>query len=469
MSGASVTPTGVREGDPAALAALCAARGPSVVSYCRQVAGPANAGAAAADAFARFRVGVVRAGDTSSVNPEALLISATRISAAAHASTPAEGDCAEVPALLAVRAEKTIAPADLERLESHLEQCSACRAPVARFKAAEGAYRDPPEKTVDPALSAQIVGALIAAVPPAPPPDAAPVSSNGSAAHASAFDAPVAPDVPLDQPTEQFAAPGVHTAEPADGDLEAAAEPATSRRLRRPQALAGTGGLLARLRPSSKPRGPRKQPAAGDSSMPREPRLPAVGSERSERSRRRLHLAFVLPVVLVLLALVAALYVSGIFGGNVPESSPAVAVPAAEPVDTTEPELVIVPGAKDASADAVEDAKARARGEAEPSVAKKDRAKKDSARADDAPARAPSPPPPATVRPSPPSPASAPSAPPASGNSQAKKPAPEAEPKPTEEKQLDAGGGAAAPDQVAPPAGGADAPDLAPPAGSPTP
>ena len=186
MSGATVTPSGVRNGDPAALAGLCAVRGPSVVAYCRHVAGTADAGAAAADAFARFRVAVVAAGDTTSLNPEALLISATRTSAAARAHVNAQGDCADVPVLLAARADKTIAAEDLERLESHLEGCWACRAPVARFKAAERAYRDPPEKTVDELLTAQIVGALIAAVPSAPPPTLAPESMNGSAGPQSA-------------------------------------------------------------------------------------------------------------------------------------------------------------------------------------------------------------------------------------------------------------------------------------------
>src|SRR5918997_2639990 len=179
MSGATVTPRGVRDGDPAALAGLCAVRGPSVVAYCRHVAGAADAGAAAADAFARFRVAVVAEGDTALLNPEALLGSATRTSAAARAATSGQGDCADVPMLLAHRAEKTISPGDLERLQSHLEQCWACRAPVARFKAAERAYRDPPEKTVDEVLSAQIVGALIAAVPSAPPPQLAATSMNG--------------------------------------------------------------------------------------------------------------------------------------------------------------------------------------------------------------------------------------------------------------------------------------------------
>lgn len=391
----------MREGDPAALAALCAVRGPSVVAYCRHIAGEADAGAAAADAFARFRAGVVSAPDPTSVDPEALLISATRTSAAAHANTTGEGDCGEVPALLAARAAKTIAPAELERLGSHLERCWACRAPVARFKAAELAYRDPPEKTVDPALSAQIIGALIAAVPPAPAPDVK-VSSNGSTAHAAL----AAPAVPLDQPTEQLAPPEPRTAP--------------------------------------------------------EPHLPAVPRERDGRSRARLRLAFVLPIVLIVLALTAALYVSGIFGGKDPESSSTVAAPTAEPVDRTKPELVVVPGARNASAEAVEDAKARARGEREPSAAKQDEAK--AGAADEAPAPAPSRPPPAT-----PAPAASPPPPPASANSSSGKPAPDPRPqtKPAEEKQIDAGGGATGAEPVAPPAA-SDVPDLAPPPASAT-
>ncbi|HWI08075.1 MAG TPA: hypothetical protein VNT54_11230, partial [Solirubrobacteraceae bacterium] len=80
----AVTPAGVRDGDPAALAGLCAARGPSVVAYCRHVAGEAGAGAAAADAFGRFRASVVTSEDLGALNPEALLLAATRSAAATH-------------------------------------------------------------------------------------------------------------------------------------------------------------------------------------------------------------------------------------------------------------------------------------------------------------------------------------------------------------------------------------------------
>ena len=393
----------MREGDPASLAALCAVRGPSVVAYCRHVAGEADAGAAACDAFARFRVAVVDAGDTTSLNPEALLVSATRTSAAAHASTVAQGECREVPALLAARADKAIAPDDLARLGAHLEQCWGCRAPVARFKAAERAYADPPEKAVDPALAAQIVGALIAAAPPAPPPAHAPVavSTNGRAAHEPVADGATA-DVPLDQPTETFAA---------------------------------AGGLEP------------ERPQAQEPAILREPPEPAVARERAARSRPRLRLPFVLPIVLILFALVAALYVAGVFGGNDPASSPSLAVPTAEPADLPDFELVVVPGAEDASADAVEEAKARARGDDDSGAANEDARKQDGA--DEAPAPAAGAPAPAAA------------APPPSTNDTAEGSAAKRETKPSEEKQADGGGGATGAEQAPPPAEASDVPDPA--------
>jgi len=80
-----VTPAGVRDGDPGALAGLCEVRGPAVLAYCEVVAGRGAAGAATADAFGSFRGGVVATDDLGSLNPEALLISATRHAAARYA------------------------------------------------------------------------------------------------------------------------------------------------------------------------------------------------------------------------------------------------------------------------------------------------------------------------------------------------------------------------------------------------
>ncbi|HEV2776726.1 MAG TPA: hypothetical protein VGV90_14120 [Solirubrobacteraceae bacterium] len=453
MSGATVTPTGVRDGDPAALAGLCAVRGPSVVAYCRHVAGEADAGAAAADAFARFRVAVVAAGDTASLNPEALLVSATRTSAAARAATSGQGDCADVPMLLAHRAEKTISSGDLERLQSHLEQCWACRAPVARFKAAERAYRDPPEKTVDEVLSAQIVGALIAAVPSAPPPQLAATSMNGTADQApdGESEAPTAPD----QPTEHFAAPV--TVEPlpedADADADAVAQARRRRRDHKP-AGAGVAALLGRLRSPAKSRGPRIGASAASASRePREPQMIGAPRERPERSRSPLRLTVVLPIVLILLALIAALYVSGVFGGDDPALTPSVSAPTAQPVESA---IDAVPGARDASAEDVETAKARARGDdgsAVPKQAKKQPVS-DSAQQASAPAAAA--PPPAAANPPPAAPAVSP-------NTPVTPPAPTRDTGSSDEKQIDAGSGATGAEQIPPAADTSDVPDLAPP------
>jgi hypothetical protein len=414
VSSATVTPSGVREGDPASLSALCAVRGPSVLAYCRHVAGEAEAGGAAADAFARFRVAVVAAEDMRSLDPEALLISATRTSAAARVTSSAQGDCAEVPAMLAGRADRTISGAELERLESHLEQCWACRAPVARFMAAERAYRDPPEKTIAPDLTEQIVGALIAAVPAAPP---AGVGTPEHSEDTPSADPQATQVFAVEQPTEHFSAPGMIESESPTGD---AADPAP-----------------AEARPRASRRTRRKQPP------------PARSRRTRPRSARRAGL--LLPVILVLLALLGALFVSGALGGDHPASNSGVTVPSADPDDAAAPELVVVPGAKDASGDAVETAKARERArERGDSVQSKQAAK-----ADAAPAAATPPP---AVAPTPPAPPAAPAVdvgeparkrPPSTGSGA--------------QKQIDAGGGAVGSEQIPPASDTADVPELAPP------
>jgi hypothetical protein len=456
LSAVTVTPTGVREGDPAALEALCAARGPSVVAYCRHVAGEADAGVAAADAFARFRVGVVAAGDTSTLNPEALLISATRTSAAARAKITALGHCAAVPAQLAARAEKTISPDDLARLEAHLETCWACRAPVARFKAAERAYRDPPEKTVEPALAEQIVAALIAAVPPPPPPLA--VSPNGAGpqgADAPVADPSAAEALVVEQPTEHFAAAGMIEPDAgSDTDVEAEGEAGAPPRRRREKRRAGAGLSIPRLRPARGPRErPQRQPKpppvpAGVTGEPAGARERRERREGRDRSRPGLRLAVVLPIILILLALLGALYVSGVFGGNDPESSPRVSVPA--PVSAVD----AVPGAKNASADAVEVAKARARGDVPATPKHKPKKKQAAATSTSAPA--------ATT---PPAPVTTPPPPPAVANNPAPRPAPRRDTTSASDapKRIDAGSGATGAEQIPPAADATDVPELAPP------
>lgn len=305
-----MTPSGVRDGDPAALASLCDRRGPAVLAYTHQVAGDAAAVVAAAEAFAEFRAAVHAAQDPASINPEALLVNATRHAAARHAGIVATGVCAEVPGLLAARADRTITLADLDRLDEHLETCWTCRAPVARFEAAERAYRDPPATPVAPEAAGVIVAAMTAVAPvradePPPPPPSEPVAA--------------------------------------------------------PLTAAGSNGN-GRLAPGPEPE-PAPSPAAA--ATPKSRALPRRAKRGAPPAQGGLRPAVVLPIVLVALALVIALFVSGVFGADDPTPSSSTASPpvAAPPAPRTTPEVVEVPGADDASADAVERAKARARRE----------------------------------------------------------------------------------------------------------
>jgi hypothetical protein len=425
MPAVAVTPAGVRDGDPAALIGLCSARGPSVLAYCRHVAGDAAAAAAAAAAFARFRAAVVATDDLTDLNPEALLISATRNAAAEHVDREAQDECADVPALLAARADRAASAADLERLDRHLEGCWACRAPVARFKAAERAYRDPPDPTLDPEIAAQIFVALATAAPARgaepPAPTRAP-SANGGARRA-----PAAGVLPViggdDDATTEYQTLDALGLKPARGRF--AARAMIGQRLPRTASAAARPPLL--------------EPGA-------------------RAARPALRLPVVLPVGLVLLALLVALFVSGVFGGSDPASNRGVPVPAAAPSDTPPADVVAVPGAKEASARAVEIAKARDR---ERQRAQRERSSVPPRKATAGGIPAPPPPPPAAAATPPPVAATPPPAAPA-------KKAPKANPNTggTEgggSSKINAGNGATGSEQIPPAQDSTNVPDLAPP------
>lgn len=205
-----MTPAGVRDGDPYALVGLCDRRGPAVLAYCEIVAGRGERGAAAAaDAFGSFRAGVVATADLTGLNPESLLVSATRHAAARHAAADVPGQCARVPVLLAARADRSITLADHDWLQEHLATCWACRAPVARFEAADRAYREPPATPLAAELMNRIVEAMTAAAPVRGNTDETPrVQTNGATAATADAPAPStngqAPrpthDVPVDLP-----------------------------------------------------------------------------------------------------------------------------------------------------------------------------------------------------------------------------------------------------------------------------
>ncbi len=179
---AAVTPDGVRDGDPAVLAALVARRGPAVLAFCEAVCAPQRAAPAAAEAFARFRALVTTVDDTTGLDPEVFLLGATRHAAASMARPPADDrgvlrvlgrganpeTTATVPALLAARADDMLGTDDLERLSRLLERSAGCREVEAAFRRAERNYRRPPERPIAPATVDLIVSAMQAAAPLAP-------------------------------------------------------------------------------------------------------------------------------------------------------------------------------------------------------------------------------------------------------------------------------------------------------------
>src|SRR4051812_19730823 len=187
----AVTPEGVRAGAPEALAALVERRGAGVLAYAREVCEPAAAQLAGAEALARFRAAVVASGDAADLDPERLLLSATRHASAAHARPPVETGgarrmlgrgpneaCAQMPGLIVARAENLLGNADLDRLGRHVDRCASCRATEAAFRRAERAYVATAHAPLDAATTALFVAALTDAAPvavaaePEPEPEA---------------------------------------------------------------------------------------------------------------------------------------------------------------------------------------------------------------------------------------------------------------------------------------------------------
>lgn len=454
--------------------------------------------AAAAEAFRRFRTAVVMATDPTDLHPEELLISATRHSAAEHvdrppdspdvlrfvARRPATGWCGDVPTLLAARADRTILRIDLARLEQHLAGCPACRAPEARFDAAERAYRNPPDTPLPLSATAAIMAALASAgtvspaeamkngaeggyatslngagpaaasppVEPAPtapppveptvvepavvdpavvdpalvepvavePPPAAPPPVAYSlppvepapVAPPPAYTPPPMPEPPSPPPPAPVAAlpslpepppplplppeppaTELHLYEPEPIEPPPAqpepvpptpsystdpyADDASTSEYRIPDFVdpghrSESTGTRAKRKvalpslPSLSSLRPRRAPRP-----PREPAGPIARSEQPARSAPAasrgpgLNVATLLPVVLVLGAIVVGLAVAGVFGGDDAPEPPSSNSPAetAPPGTIEPPDVVVVPGG-DASAAAVEAAKARARAKA---------------------------------------------------------------------------------------------------------
>ncbi|MFL5845938.1 MAG: hypothetical protein ACJ762_14720 [Solirubrobacteraceae bacterium] len=162
---AAITPQGVRDGDPAVLAALAARRGPAVIAFAEAVCEPRDVVRAAADAFARFRALVVDPEADVAVHPDALLLRCARRAALDLAPRGPDLGCGPAADLLVARAERTINARDTALLNRHLESCEHCTDISRRLDAADRAYRDADETPLEPAMVAPMVAALAAAAP----------------------------------------------------------------------------------------------------------------------------------------------------------------------------------------------------------------------------------------------------------------------------------------------------------------
>jgi hypothetical protein len=160
--------------------------------------------------------------------------------------------------------------------------------------------------------------------------------------------------------------------------------------------------------------------------------------------------------VVVIVAVLVALFVSGVFGGDEPASTPHISAPSS-PTGSAPAKIVAVPGAKEATADEVELAKARdrarARGETLPADTAKHTSKTTSAATSAKPAAtagATAPAPAATTPPA------APPPPPPPAAATTKKSG-------RDGKRIDAGSGATGAEQIPPATDTSDVPELAPP------
>jgi hypothetical protein len=281
----AVTPQGVREGDAAALAALCERRGRAVLAYAREVCAPADAPGAAAEALARFRAAVWLSGDAAGLDPERLLLGATRHAAAACARRPTEVGtarrimrrdhtevCTQIPSLVVARAEGLLGAADQDRLARHLDRCSSCRETEAAFRRAERAYGSTAHIDLDGATIAQFLAALAEAAPVAvvPPPDPGPEPEPEPVAVAAA---------------EPEAPPQEEAADDLDDD----------------DADGWSGEPLA----------PLEDPETADTALAVSPISWAVPARRRRMSPVRV----VLPVVVLLAGAAAAMAIAGVFNG----------------------------------------------------------------------------------------------------------------------------------------------------------
>jgi hypothetical protein len=308
----AVTPAGVRAGEPAALAALCERRGAAVFAYCREVCSAQDAPLAAAEALARFRAAVWASGDAADLDPERLLLSATRHASAARARPSGEGAggarrilgrgstdaCGRMPSLIVARAENLLGSADLDRLSRHLDRCSACRATEAAFRRAERAYVATAHAPLDSATTALLLAALT---------EAAPVQAESAAPEATEPEA-AQPEAPA--PVEAEPALPVETA-----PVEAPAADVA------PLPLDPEDRLLDHLDDADEDGWTGDEPdEAGEPGEHTYEHMiqpgPATWNATEDPPRRRGRLRVIVPLAVLVAGAVAAMAVGGVFDGD---------------------------------------------------------------------------------------------------------------------------------------------------------
>lgn len=168
-----ITQEKLREGDPVALAALCARRGPAVLAYCEQVAGRERALIAACDAFAWFRVAVSGPGEVKAREAEVLLRSMTRRAATAggvrtvarHELGALNGACADCETRLVYYVEDGVSDEERRQIAAHMAGCEPCVEALERLHAGEDAYDRPPAASLAGPAAVAVIEELIAASP----------------------------------------------------------------------------------------------------------------------------------------------------------------------------------------------------------------------------------------------------------------------------------------------------------------
>ena len=170
---ADITRLTIRDGDPAALAALCERRGAAVLAYCEQVAARGQAANAAADAFARLRVAVVSPEEGPRLQADALLLHLVRRAAVTRAfDASGERDenhisetCPAQQFELVAYVEDSLPPPDRAAIEDHLVRCVGCSTSVRRLQAGERAFQRPPRAPLPVGVAEELLAALLSVAP----------------------------------------------------------------------------------------------------------------------------------------------------------------------------------------------------------------------------------------------------------------------------------------------------------------